>query len=35
MPSKYPIEFRQRAVRLLQETVPDAESEVDAIKRGA
>jgi len=35
MPSKYPIEFRQRAVRLLSESVPESESEYAAIKHVA
>lgn len=35
MPSKYPVEFRQRAVRLLQETIPDSTSEFAAIKHVA
>jgi transposase len=35
MPSKYPIEFRQRAVHWLQETVPGSESEYAAIRHVA
>lgn len=35
LPSKCPIEFRQRAVRLLQEIVPQSESEYAAIRHVA
>lgn len=32
MPSKYPVEFRQRAVRLLDETIPESVSQQAAIR---
>lgn len=32
MPRQYPPEFRQRALRLLEESLPDHESEYEAIR---
>jgi len=33
MPRQYPPEFRQRALRLLEESLPDHESEYEAIRQ--
>jgi transposase len=35
MPRQYPPEFRQRALRLLEEALPDYESEFEAIRQVA
>jgi transposase len=35
MPRQYPPEFRQRALRLLDEAIPDYESEFEAIRQVA
>jgi transposase len=35
MPRQYPPEFRQRALRLLEESLPDHESEYEAIRQVA
>lgn len=35
MPRQYPPEFRQRALRLLDESLPDHESEYEAIRQVA
>jgi len=35
MPRQYPPEFRQRAVRMVEEALPDHATEFEAINRGA
>lgn len=35
MPRQYPVEFRQRALRLLEEALPDYETEFEAIRQVA
>jgi transposase len=35
MPHQYPSEFRQRAVRMVEEALPDHAAELEAIKKVA